>query len=92
MPVLVWLLHVHMQYLGVVCDVLGAGSYDTDSLHAGIWERSVAGKLRQTLHRIVEGVDGSHEMLLEYLVWRQEQVLFILGYSLSRAHGISTWR
>lgn len=50
-----------------VGDVFSAVADETDGLHAGVGERSVAGELRQTFDSVLEGVDGSWEMLLKYI-------------------------
>lgn len=50
-----------------VGDVFGAVADETDCLHAGVGERSVAGELRQTFDSVLEGINGSWEMLLEYI-------------------------
>lgn len=50
-----------------VGDVFSAVTDETDGLHAGVGERSVAGELRQTFDSVLEGVNGSWEMLLKYI-------------------------
>lgn len=50
-----------------VGDVFGAVADQTNGLHAGVGEGSVAGELRQTFDGVLEGVDGGREMLLEYI-------------------------
>ncbi len=50
-----------------VGDVFGAVADETDCLHAGVGERSVAGELRQTFDSVLEGINGSWEMLLKYI-------------------------
>lgn len=50
-----------------VGDVFGAVTDETDGLHAGVGESSVAGELRQTFDSVLEGINGSWEMLLEYI-------------------------
>ena len=58
-------------YLWIVRDVFGTGAYDTNSLHACVRKGSIAGKLRQTFHSILEGIDGGHKVLLEDLILRK---------------------
>lgn len=50
-----------------VGDVFSAVADETDGLHAGVGERSIAGELRQTFDSVLEGVNGCWEMLLKYI-------------------------
>lgn len=45
-------------------NVFGAVSYERDGLHAGVREAGITRELTETLHRVLEGVDHSDEMLL----------------------------
>ena len=54
----------HLRSLGYV---FGAVADEADGLHAGVGEGGVAGELRQTLHRILKGVDGGGEVPLEHV-------------------------
>ena len=47
--------------------IFGTVAYEADGLHAGVREGGVAGKLRQTLHSILERVNGGREVLLKYI-------------------------
>lgn len=50
-----------------IWDVFGAVSDEADGFHAGVWEWGIAGKLWQTLHGILEGVNCSRKVLFKYI-------------------------
>lgn len=50
-------------------DVFPAEADEPDGFHAGVRESGVAGKLRQALHSILEGINGCGEMVLERSCW-----------------------
>lgn len=53
-------------------DVFGAVTDEADGLHAGVWERGIAGELRQTLDGVLEGVDCGCKVLFEYIRWQEK--------------------
>lgn len=60
----------------------------SDGLHAGVGERRVAGELGQTLHGVLEGVDGGRKVLLKYI--RCEKVEAVSTRTSTRPHANPT--
>ena len=56
-------------YLGLFRNVLGTWPDDANGLHACIRKGGVGWKFRQTLHSILEGVNGGWKMFLENVVY-----------------------
>lgn len=58
-------------------DVFPTEADEPDCFHARVGESSIAGKLRQALHSILEGIDGCREMVLENSCWENKDRFFI---------------
>lgn len=48
------------------CHIFGTVADETDGLHAGVWECSVAGELRQALHSVLEWIDDGGKVFLKH--------------------------
>ena len=65
---------VYHHYLWIIRDVLGTRAYYTNSLHTCVGKFSITGELGQTLHSILERIDGRREVLLEDLILKAEKL------------------